>query len=190
MSVVHLMPWVPYDGDDGDENMSFRWLTRELRNSADAAWTASKPVTEPCDHSDAPEGENVICDARNTYVRAVYGCLIVTVGNGSARSIDFAATPEAAWHVAEQAMAALVHLEGFEQLTGPTIPPPDDNTRQAWEEAQKLKELQTKMEAEARKMTENPKLLREIGLEMLKKARAMGASVDEDSTGERTGQYV
>lgn len=187
MSVVHLMPWVPYDGD---ENMSFRWLTRELRNSADAAWTASKPVTEPCDHSDAPEGEDVICDARNTYVRAVYGRLVVTVGNGSARSIDFAATPEAAWHMAEQAMAVLVHLEGYEQLTGSSLEFPTPDTLQAYQEAQAVKAQMEEAAAEAEKALRDPELMRQLGLEMLKKARAMGASVDEDSTGERTGQYV
>jgi hypothetical protein len=178
------MPWRANDDD-----VSFQRVTERLRVSADVAYAVRAPITEECDHSDAPEGEDVVCDATNIYVRAVFGRVLITVGNGSMRSIDYASTPRAAQEMAHEACAALVHLEGFEQLTGPTLEYPSEETVALHKEAQVIRAAQKAAEAKARQMAEDPKLMREIGLEMLKRAKSLGDTSDEeDSTG--IGQYV
>lgn len=186
-TVTHLMPWKDPKTDDGGED-SFRDLTYPLRVAADVAWTVSAPISEPCDHTDAPEGHDVVCEGRNTYVHATFGRLILVMGNGSARRMEVASTPEAARRMAEQAASVLVHLEHFDQWTGPHLDYPDDDAVSAWREAEELKAQMEKAAADAEKAMRDPKLMREIGLEMLKKARAMGDTSDD--TGERTGQYV
>jgi len=170
-----LLPWKDtYAPEDFDR------VTRNLRFNAQASWTIAK---------DTDDGD------RDVIIRAVYGRVVVTLGNGSLQRLDVVPPGSDAVAMFGQMVAGLIELEGWEQIDGSDVPDLLPETRKDYAEAQAMR---AQMEEEQRKVMaqlEDPAFLRDLGKQMLSKARDMEGAVSApqsalDGPDDRIGMYV
>lgn len=181
MSDIHLLP---YQDDDLDRD--FARVIDDLIEAADMSYLLCNSREASCDHSEEPD---VVCCGHDYILRATFGPVIISLGNGSLRDIDVAPSVREARNAVSGSVSSLVHLDGWTEILGRYVPPPNDEARKTWAEAQELKKQAKEAMEAAMASMRDPANLRKMGISLLKEAGDLEGAASA-SAGERIGQYV